>query len=312
MVAHGIMFHHFYDSLHPRGQGAISADEFDHMLSYLAERHSILDAKDWMRRALRDELVSNDICITFDDSLRCQYDIAKPVLDRHDIRAFWFVYSSVFEGNIEPLELYRYFRTVCFKDFPEFYNAFFRKVRGSLFAERIETVLKGYDPDAYIAVYPFYSRQDAIFRFVRDRVLEPAEYGALMDEMIQAADLNIGEAVRQLWMTNDHIRSLHLDGHVIGLHSHSHPMLIEALPLEQKREEYSRNHRYLSKVLGEPPIAMSHPCNSYDADVLDILAQHGIRLGFRADMEMAGKAHSMFEWPRTDQAVVSSRMSDRS
>ncbi len=123
MAAYGIMFNHFHDDRHPRGQGAISAAEFARMLDHIG-RERILPAEEWMRRSIAGELGESDICLTFDDALRCQYDIAVPVLRELGLTAFWFFYASVFEGNVEPLEVYRHFRTTQFASMDAFYEQF--------------------------------------------------------------------------------------------------------------------------------------------------------------------------------------------
>src|SRR5690348_4468616 len=124
VIPRGIMFHHFSDAVHPRGQGAISEDDLVCMIRFLG-RENILDAPEWMDRALAGRLGEDEVCLTFDDALRCQYDVAAPVLADFGISGFWFVYSSVFEGGLEPLEIYRYFRTVAFPDIDAFCDAFF-------------------------------------------------------------------------------------------------------------------------------------------------------------------------------------------
>ena len=70
-------------------------------------------------------LEQQHLCLTFDDALLCQYDIAKPVMDRFGITGFWFVYSSVFQGELEILEIYRYIRCVYFDTIDKFYVGFF-------------------------------------------------------------------------------------------------------------------------------------------------------------------------------------------
>ena len=100
------MFHHFHDAVHPVGQGSISADEFEKILLFIG-LENILPAQEWMRRYLNKENLQNKVCITFDDSLKCQYDIAKPILDKYDITAFFFVYTAVLKGSIEYLEVFR-------------------------------------------------------------------------------------------------------------------------------------------------------------------------------------------------------------
>ena len=72
MAAYSIMFHHFHDAHLPKGQGAISAEELTELIKYVG-RDRIIPAKEWMRRAQTGSLSDIDICLTFDDALRCQY-----------------------------------------------------------------------------------------------------------------------------------------------------------------------------------------------------------------------------------------------
>src|ERR1700712_3764530 len=124
MPAHGVMFHHFHSSIHPAGQGSISGEELSRLIESIRPER-IVPAREFLLRAERQQLHPNDVCLTFDDNLRCQYDVALPVLRRFGLTAFWFVYTSVLQGNSEPLEIYRAFRTVHFASIDDFYAAFF-------------------------------------------------------------------------------------------------------------------------------------------------------------------------------------------
>lgn len=115
------MVHHFYDENHCRGQGAISSQQFADIIDFLG-RDRILPATEWMGRYKKKVLRDDELCITFDDVLLCQYDIALPVLEDYSLTAFWFVYSSILADGIEMLEMYRKFRTMCFEDVEDFYG----------------------------------------------------------------------------------------------------------------------------------------------------------------------------------------------
>ena len=120
---HGITFHHFHDDgKHVKGQGSITSEQFDKIIQLLKTKHEILAAKDWYEAALQGKLKDNQVCITFDDNLLCQYEIALPVLNKHNITAFWFVYTSPLTGITEKIELYRYFLSKNYKRFSDFYN----------------------------------------------------------------------------------------------------------------------------------------------------------------------------------------------
>ncbi|MBN1490929.1 MAG: polysaccharide deacetylase family protein [Phycisphaerae bacterium] len=304
-MPHGVMFHHFCDARHPAGQGAISAEQFADMIAFLG-RDRILPAAEWQHRAEADTLPPDALCLTFDDNLRCQYDVALPVLRDHSLTAFWFVCTSVLDGAIEPLEVYRAFRTVHFESVETFYADFFAAADRSEFAAELAEAIERFDPGNYLAEFPFYTDADRRFRFVRDRVLGPRRYNALMDRMIAERGLDVRDLAANLWMNDDCIRRLHADGHVIGLHSHTHPTRIEDLSPEEQEREYRLNAEALTKRLGDAPTTVSHPCNSYNAETLRILRDLGVRLGFRANM--APGYTSALEYPREDHANVLKEM----
>jgi peptidoglycan/xylan/chitin deacetylase (PgdA/CDA1 family) len=165
----------------------------------------ILPARQWMQCALTATLRPTNVCLTFDGGLRCQYDVALPVLRYYGLTAFWFV------QGIKPTT-----------------------------------------------------------------------------------------GVRQLWMGNDELKELHDLAHVIGLHSQAHPLRLERFSVDKRLAEYGENYNGLKDLLGEPPQAMSHACNSYNRDTLTVLRELGIKLGFRANMASPGR--SELEYPREDPA----------
>lgn len=294
------MFHHFCDEKHPRGQGAITADELAAMIRHIG-RENIIDAEEFGVRATSGTLANNQVCLTFDDALLCQYDVARPVLDDFKIRAFWFVYSSVFEGGSEPLEIYRYFRTVAFDDIEQFYSAFFKLAQS-------DEILAKFDHTQYLIDDPFYTPNDKRFRFLRDDVLGEKRYFALMDAMILESNFSIPEIKALLWMNDHHLKQLSQDGHVVGLHSYRHPTRLSALPISAQRDEYARNSAHVTTVTSITPWAVSHPCNSYSDDTLGILSSLGVKLGFRAYPDVE-PGRSRLELPRIDHAIVMKEMS---
>jgi peptidoglycan/xylan/chitin deacetylase (PgdA/CDA1 family) len=290
------MFHHFCDSVHPRGQGAIDAADFERLLHNVGLSR-ILPAREWTTRAVAGTL-RDELCLTFDDNLRCQFDVAVPVMEALGVTAFFFVYTSVLQGAIEPLEVYRHFRTTRFESIDDFYNAFFDDLASGDEADDVRRALERFDPRAYLRGFDFYTDEDRRFRFVRDEVLGPTRYNTAMDAMIARSGVDVADLAAQLWMNDEQLQSLHRAGHVIGLHSHTHPTRIERLPRAAQFGEYSRNSQHLKQLLGEPPMAMSHPCNSYNITTLPILRELGVQIGFRANMQ-AG-AFGMLELPRED------------
>ncbi|MBV8782545.1 MAG: polysaccharide deacetylase family protein [Phycisphaerae bacterium] len=312
MPAHGIAFHHFHDGqlggpnvIYPAGRGSLSAQQLAELIAQIDPRR-ILPAHAFLSRAVRGRLSGNEICLTFDDTLRCQYDLAVPVLEDFGLTAFWFVNSSVLQGNIERFEVYRQFRTTGFASADDFYASFFVNLSESDFGDEAEEAIASYRPDMRSACYPFYTTSDLQFRYVRDHVLGPTRYAAVMDRMMDEAGFDVRRVARQLWMDDSAVLSLHESGHVIGMHSHTHPGDLASMEPDEQRYEYRANFSHLTALLGEPPATMAHPCNSYDADTLRLLEGLNIRLGFRSDF--SARAAGPLEMPRTDPIRLAQRI----
>ncbi len=299
------MFHHFTDHYHPKGQGAINASQFESILKYYIKNFNLLSANDWHRKALEKKLLSIDCCITFDDTLLCQYDVAIPILKKFNLKAYWFISTSLLEGNGGELEIYRYFRTLYFKNIHDFYSEFEDNIRHSPYFELYKKNILLMNKN-YLSEFPFYSDEDKKFRFTRDQILEGDKYFELMNLMIEKRGISLLDLRRKLWMTNEMIKELFLDEHKIGLHSHSHPTKLASLSIHDQKSEYQVNKIKLEKIIGKDIDSMSHPCNSYDSHTLKILRELNIKIGFCSNMS---KSYSNeLEFPREDHANICNKL----
>ncbi len=121
----GVMFHHFHLKNNQKlGQGSINKNEFEKIIIYLKKNYEILSPAEWLNKLEKKNLKKKDICITFDDALLSQYNIALKILNKYRLKAFWFVYSSVFNGMIDDFEIHRKFRSKYFKNFNGFFKNF--------------------------------------------------------------------------------------------------------------------------------------------------------------------------------------------
>lgn len=296
----GLMFHHFHDAArHPKGQGALSSDEFTIILESYGE--VILSAHDWASRLLDGTLEPGKACLTFDDGLRCQFDVALPVLEARSLTAFWFPYTAPFSGELDRLEIYRYFRTVCFSDIDAFYEAFDAAWGAKSWSTTVIAELGSFDPGKYLSEYSFYTDGDRRFRYIRDRILGQNRYFEVMDGMIDTSEFDCSAAARNLWMGEDELKYLQQSGHVIGLHSHTHPTNLTDLAFERQEWEFDANAAWLKQALDMEPDCVSYPCGSYDERLIELLSGRGVRIGFQSRMGPHGNHMTM---PRLDHTVA--------
>ena len=296
----GIMFHHFHGGTHPPSQGSISGEELEIMLQAVGPE-KILPAEQWWRKAVNGTLEAGDLSLTFDDNLRCQFDVALPVLRKFQLTAFWFIYTSVLDGYADSLELYRRFRS-SFPSMDHFYHQFFQTLEPTQVEQADHQ-----RPANYLADFPFYSETDRKFRYLRDEILGRESFYSVMDQMIERSGWDRKAHAESLWMDEFCLRALEDEGHLIGLHSHTHPTRLGELSPVEQNEEYRANYNRLKTFLRKSPVSMSHPCNSYNQDTLETLKGLGIQVGFCSNMRKRDNPHFL-EFPREDHANLAKRI----
>ncbi len=278
---HGIMFHHFHDgSLHKKSQGSISKDDFYKLIKFIGKKN-ILDANIFFEKFLKKKLKKNEVCITFDDALKSQVDIALPVLEDLKIKSFFFVYTSIFDAKPDNLEIFRYFRTHYFNKISDFYKDFYKMLNKDLqnFYRTKQKRIKN-----MTIQFPMYSHEDIKFRLVRDFFLKKNEYEKIIFKMMKEKKFSPKKLYSKLFFSKKDLKNLNELGHLIGPHSHSHPTLIEKMKYDEQKNEYSKSISIISKIIKKEKKYikwMSHPNGSYNHNTLKILKELGIKLGFK-------------------------------
>ena len=298
---HSIMFHHFHDEKHLPAQGSLSTSDFSKMLDWLSSRYNLIGAKEYLGKFEEGYLADNDICLSFDDALLCQYDIALPILEEREIDAFFFIYSAVFSENPDNLEVFRYFRTNHFSDIDDFYYQFFKLIDNELKSE-INQHRSKYLSLNYLDSFPFYTENDKWFRYLRDQVLGIQKYEQLMLYLMAKNNFSPNEILDYLWMSEDDVRDIAKSGHLVGLHSYSHPTKMSKLSYDDQLYQYSENYKHLTSIVGDV-VSMSHPGGDYNDDTFKILGEIGIKIGFRSNISET-TIKSKFEVPREDHANI--------
>lgn len=309
MYPHGIMFHHFHDAgKHIRCQGSIDADDLAEMIEYYGINHNVISADCFFEKVRGKKLAENDVCITFDDALLCQYEIALPVLEAYNLKAFWFLYTSPLEGKYEKLEVYHHFRFLKFNSIDEYYEAFFSFI--TIFAYdqygiNMKDELLDFNPLEYKKESVFYTYNDRKFRYIRDEILKDEKYNTAMDFMLKEHGYEPSQYANDLWINEPMIKNLDSGGHIVGLHSHTHPTTMSLLNYDEQLSEYYKCQNTIENIIGKPVTAISYPCNSYNEDTLSIMNRLGIEIGFTA---FINDSHGNLFLPREDHANIYKEM----
>lgn len=283
---HGIMFHHFHNSSeHLKGQGSISKDDFYKIINYIGTKN-ILDANIFFEKLKQNSLKDNEVCLTFDDGIKSQIDVALPVLEDLKIKSFFFAYTSMFENKPDNLEVFRFFRMNCFNNVDKFYSKFYEVLDEDLnffFKKNRKTI------ELKKSLFSYYSKEDIKFRLVRDQFLTKEKYEKIMFHMMSEKKFEPEKFNKKLFFQKRDLVNLDNLGHVVGIHSHNHPTTMEKLDYKSQKKEYELSLKKMSKILNKSEKTikfMSHPCGSYNSDTLEILKNLGIELGFKQIMNV--------------------------
>lgn len=257
-------------------------------LEKLIENRNILSAEEWIEDIEKKKKSEKaKYCLTFDDGLKCQYDIALPLIEKHNLKGIWFPISLPLVDGIVMMEVYKRFANDYYDSIDSFYRDFFKETKIDL-----NTI-----PIHYLSEFKFYSENDRRFRYIRDRILKKDEFDSMIRCLMSNKGISPERLSSDLWMNKENIRDLDRNGHIIGLHSHTHPCDLNDKSYDEQKEEYSHNHSILSTLIKNVPFCVAHPCNSYNDDTLEILKGLNIRIGFCSNENVGG---TMLEIPRLD------------
>ena len=307
---HGLMFHRFHAyGTRPKSQGSLSEKEFDQIIKGVnVER--IITPEEWLYKVKSNTLQASDLCVTFDDGLRSQIRFALPILDKYGIKAFWFIFSSVFSGDVDLNEINNIFITSYFESFDKFYFEFESKSKISKDIFDSNKFTKYHR--SLMMMFPFYSENDVKYRYVRNYVMDSSTFSSVMKNMMQNAGTSILEIANNVWLNNEDLTFLNNTGHCIGLHSYNHPFVLADLSVKDQQSEYVKNFEHISSQIQGKIECMSHPLNSYSEDTISILQDLGIICGFRSNMKKLTKMETKYifnlQIPREDSSILRSSL----
>lgn len=274
----GVMFHHFHGGNHHPSPGSIDSTTLERLLDRIAATKTILSANEFCEKARTGVLLPTDTCLTFDDALKCQSEIAAQVLGARNLTGFFFVYSTAFAIGGAELEVFRDFRSRCYESTDSFLEDLL-----TVLVEVHPTLEKELDvrfPSDYLARYSFYSTSDRRLRFLRDEMLTPDEYSSAMHGLMTRHGVDAEESRKRLVMDTADLQLLASNGHQIGLHSHTHNTRIDLLDEHEASQEYENNFEFIRNVTGAAPVSMSHPLGRHSPNTLAALRNLDIFVGF--------------------------------
>jgi peptidoglycan/xylan/chitin deacetylase (PgdA/CDA1 family) len=95
--------------------------------------------------------------------------------------------------------------------------------------------------------------------------------------------MTTGQLGAPTFCSADALRELVARGHVVGSHSHTHPVRMAVLTDEELDREWSTSYQLLSEILGAPAAVASVPGGYFSSRVARAAAMAGIRYLFTSE-----------------------------
>lgn len=300
----GIMFHHFHDGKnYIKSDGSINKIHLEKLI-YKIGRKNIINPNCLLNYPKVNDKKNTQYVLTFDDGLKCQALIASKVLKKFKIKAFFFIFSSIFTNNPDLLEVYRHFRFTKYQKIDHFYKDFFSQINLKL-KKNVNFFLKKKNKEIteFKKVSPYYSLNDIRFRLVRNKFLTNTEYKNIMMFLFKKKKYNYKKIIKKLYMNRSDLIKLVNDGHIIGLHSHSHQNLIDTQNIRNQIKEYKLNKKFLEKIIKKNIYSASYPFGNFNNKTFKAFNKIGIKFAFmKNEIFLNKKIYPHLQIPRVNHS----------
>ncbi len=212
----------------------------------LSEALSILDEQSTRARPLA--------VISFDDGYRDNHEFAAPILRKLGVPGTFFVIAGLVDSQHRP---------------------WYDRLAGAaaqLDPSRIEDLVRRLDTNAPNTSLPSTARDLVAYA----KMLSPEERSILVERLCETDGRHGERSNEDLIMTRAQLRDLRAQGHEIGSHSLSHPLLTQ-LPEESLAQEVAGSKRVLEEKLGSNVDSFCYPNGEFDQRVTRAVATVGYR-----------------------------------
>ena len=220
--------------------------------------------------------------IMFDDGYKDNIDTALPILEKHNVKATFYIVTNCVEKNIPT---WTHVLEYCFQNFkPDHINLDF---------DFLPEELRNVEFDE-ITTPLVYARQlkpqlKKIDHFKRVLVLQEIQKITKIDEL------------PKLMMNWDDIKKLISKGHYVGSHTVNHFMLGTVDDENIIAKELKESREIIYSKLGFYPRTISYPVGSYNEATINLSQKLGYQFGLAVKQDIFNpNKHSKFEIPRIE------------
>lgn len=244
-----IMLHYLHDENSMNIKGSISKRQFE--------------------KIVKKNLIKNYV-YTFDDGLKSQYHIAKPILEKYNLKGIFFLTSFQFEKKINYHEVSKFFIKKNYKNVKEYADDFI------LFSKNQFKINKAQIKN-YKKKFSYYTLSEIYIRILRDKNMNL--YNRILIKMFKLKKFDYKKTNQMIFMNKSEVISLSKK-HIIGLHTHNHLFNFDELNYKTQNKEILLNKKILEKFINKKIFYFAYPLGKYNLQSIKILKKYKIKFAF--------------------------------
>lgn len=255
---------------------SISKDLFVRQINYFKKSKIFKPSE--VLGLIEKQNVTEGYALTFDDGFRDHYDFVFEVLEKNNVKGFFYPSSFPIQ-NTSILDVHKVHLLIGKYDGNYILNKAMEKVSPEMLDE---SKIKEFDKEIYLDQIntPAQKKIKRLFNYYLRYDFKDIVLKNVFDEFF-----NEEEEFKKLYMTRDHLLEMHRAGHVIGSHSHSHKVF-SRLKREEQVAEIEKSEKFLDNTLTKSWQENKTFCypyggyNSFNADTESILEERNYKASF--------------------------------
>jgi peptidoglycan/xylan/chitin deacetylase (PgdA/CDA1 family) len=253
-----------FDAPYPSIFG-LTPKQFKAQLKQLSHFGEFISLNDLLQYRIK-QFDKNYFLITFDDGLKEQYELAKPILEAMGIPYIFFINTSNFSER--KVSLVHKIHLLRSQIAPE-------KLLQGLKANSLNVKEK----KAALLHYNYDTEANAVLKYLLNFKLSLDEQRAFIEPLF-TENFNENEMTEDLYFSEAMLQDLHKQG-VLASHSHRHVPLGRIKASEVKKE-MQNTQTFFHERFGQKAYALSYPYGSRDSceGIGDLVQEAEFKLGF--------------------------------
>jgi len=251
------------------------------------------------------DLPEKAIMLTFDDAYKDHFEYVFPILEHEHIQgAFYPPVKAVTEHTVLDVNKIHF---ILASTPVEKFDKLLGEIR--LLLDRYRNAYQLESFDYYfdkLAVANRFDPKEVIFvkRLLQVELKEELRKKMTDELFVKIVGIEESTFSRELYMSIDQIQCMVDCGMHIGSHGYDHYWL-SFLPKEKQEYEIAKSIEFIDMVGGDSKNwTICYPYGDYNQDTIDLLKQHGCRMGLCTKVDIANLANneqdSIFKLPRLD------------